>query len=99
MRDALKAAFVAERKEWLSEHPGRKARDFDMRKAVCRDWRKARAAKADKIMRAAFLRDHPGRFSEKAARAGIWRGHCPSICVNSIILILALKPERNTSLN
>ena len=55
-----KAAFVAYRKQWLSEHPGRKARDFDLRKPDVLAWHRAKCRTADKAMRRAWLKEHPG---------------------------------------
>jgi hypothetical protein len=75
----LAHALLMEKLQWLREHPGKTRRDFQhaSRDGSLREWRGARAQAADAVMRAAFLRDHPGRFSDKAARAGIWRGPLP----------------------
>ena len=60
-RDAIRAGFVANRKMWLAEHPGRKAREFDMRKPDVSEWYAGKWLAHDDAMRAAYLRDHPGK--------------------------------------
>jgi hypothetical protein len=61
-----RAAFRAERKLWLAEHPGRtspeytKLKNGNVPQNELGEWRGARASAEDRAMRRARLRDHPG---------------------------------------
>jgi hypothetical protein len=61
-----RAAFRAERKLWLAEHPDRTSVEYTQLKNgsvhlnELGEWRRARASARDRAMRRAWLRDHPG---------------------------------------
>lgn len=84
--------FLMEKFEWLREHPGTTRRDYHraVRDGNLIEWRKAKAAAADKAMRKAWLDEHPGeqplpehlcaldhpypRYKQWAAKARRWIG-------------------------